>query len=120
MNIQTCTFLGWLSFSSAERLGLGEICGQSRNCMTKNCVYECGSGVSTRRCIESKSFFLHHDIDFPKCISSSSATILSNKLLQASSDLGQTCDNNENCVTRNCVSICGEHKSEGICVEPIH
>jgi len=47
---------------------LGETCAISYNCVSGNCVPECGARRGAWRCIQHKSFFESYGIDHPTCI----------------------------------------------------
>lgn len=113
-------FVGWISYTSAGYLGLGEKCARENpeDCISQHCVPECESSGSTWRCIEPKSFFFHLNIDLERCVTSHVAQILRNKVSKAVSDLGSSCSNHAECVTGYCCPICDKKDTKNRCIEP--
>jgi len=119
MRLVQHALLGWLSFTSAKILGIGEICLEDgdNECLSQHCVPECGSSVW--RCIEPKLFFFHHHVHFESCIPRMTAKFLEKSIRKKTtlSNYGQVCNNHDDCVTKNCALFRSE--PGGRCIEPV-
>merc|ERR1719445_2943907 len=112
--------IGWLSFASAKK-GLGETClkDKSFQCASQHCVSECESDGSVSRCVEPKSFYEHLEIAYPECVERHTSEMLRQKVLTATSGIGQKCTHASDCVTGNCVPVCDYINSYHRCIEPV-
>jgi len=115
--IQYTLLLGWLSFVSARKLGLGDICMHDIDCFSQNCIPECETNGSIFRCVEPKSFFLHLSIE-GSCVSEYDTRMLG-QFSESSLRLGEQCENHDSCESGSCVPIC-EANSILRCIEPVY
>jgi len=94
---------------------LGFTCSGNVDCQSQNCVPICNSSI--QKCIEPKWYLLRHGFrEAPKCIDESLSKKLSS--LHHPRNRGETCVNNGNCMTRNCVPECEQFNQVHRCIEP--
>jgi len=98
---------------------LGETCAVDLNCITNNCVPECGS-TAVYRCIESSNFFSFYKINLvPTCFKSDNAMLLErSKVATGTRNLGQFCLTHSECFSGNCLSFCSSVDKGSRCIEP--
>jgi len=91
-----------------------EHCSSNIDCKSQNCVPVCET--SFKKCIEPQQFLERHGMESPKCISDEFTTKLLS--LHPRRKLGETCVNNGNCMSRNCIRECGKFNEVRRCIEP--
>ena len=104
-----------LGFGKPRRIG--HSCHSDVNCNSNHCVPMCDEKRTMWRCIEPRPFFIHYNLDRPRCTDHTFVYPEAAGHSEGLKTIGKVCSEHAECYTKHCAPVCESDQKR--CVEPM-